>query len=110
MICQKYGSDPVALDDLPALLSFSTPAQAFNGVDVIKVFAGIMDGILHKDNLNYLLGCMTGTDALVVDVQTVARAPPVNEIAELPKAMKHEGNMPNLTHYALLKSSSAHVI
>ena len=49
-------------------------------------------------------------DALVVDAQTVAHAPPVNEIAELPNlAMKHEGNMPNSTHYALLKSSSAHV-
>ena len=43
--------------------------RAFNGMDVIRVFAGLMDGILHKDNLNYLLGCMTGTDALVVDIE-----------------------------------------
>ena len=43
-------------------------AQAFNGSDVIRVFAGLMDGIIHKDNLNYLLGCMSGTDALVNDV------------------------------------------
>jgi hypothetical protein len=49
-------------------------------------------------------------DALVVEAQTAAHAPPVNEIAELPiLAMKHEGNMPNSTHYALLKSSSANV-
>ena len=46
-------------------------AQAFNGVDVIKVFAGIMDGILHTDNLNYLLGCMNGTDSMVVDVENM---------------------------------------
>ena len=44
-------------------------AVAFDGVDVIKVFAGVMDGILHTDNLNYLLGCMNGTDSLVVDVE-----------------------------------------
>ena len=28
-----------------------------------------MDGILHTDNENYLLGCMSGTDALVVDIE-----------------------------------------
>ena len=28
-----------------------------------------MDGILHKDNLDYLLGCMSGTDSLVVDIE-----------------------------------------
>ena len=44
-------------------------AVAFDGVDVIRVFAGVMDGILHTDNLNYLLGCMNGTDALVGDVE-----------------------------------------
>ncbi len=52
-----------------ALLSFSNPVNAFGGLDVIRVFAGIMDGILHKDNLDYLLGCMTGTDSLVVDIE-----------------------------------------
>ncbi len=52
-----------------ALLSFSAPVNAFGGLDVIRVFAGIMDGILHKDNLDYLLGCMTGTDSLVVDIE-----------------------------------------
>ena len=30
-----------------------------------------MDGILHTDNLNYLLGCMNGTDALVSDVENM---------------------------------------
>jgi len=30
-----------------------------------------MDGILHTDNLNYLLGCMNGTDALVTDVENM---------------------------------------
>ena len=43
--------------------------QAITGTDVIRVFAGIMDGILHTDNENYLLGCMSGTDALVVDIE-----------------------------------------
>ena len=42
--------------------------QAFGATDVIKVFAGLMNGILHKDNLDYLLHCMSGTDALVEDV------------------------------------------
>jgi hypothetical protein len=46
-------------------------AVAFDGVDVIRVFAGVMDGILHTDNLNYLLGCMNGTDALVGDVENM---------------------------------------
>ena len=44
-------------------------ASAFNGSDVIRVFAGLMDGIIHKNNLNYLLGCMSGTDSLVSDIQ-----------------------------------------
>ena len=46
-------------------------AQAFSGLDVVRVFAGVMDGILHTDNLNYLLGCMNGTDALVGDVENM---------------------------------------
>ena len=46
-----------------------TQVNAFSGGDVIRVFAGLMDGILHKDNLTYLLGCMSGTDALVVDIE-----------------------------------------
>ena len=53
-----------------ALMSFQQPVNAFNGGDVIRVFAGMMDGILHKDNLNYLLGCMSGTDALVGDIES----------------------------------------
>lgn len=44
-------------------------AQAFSGSDVIRVFAGLMDGIIHKDNLDYLMGCMSGTDNLVSDVE-----------------------------------------
>ena len=44
-------------------------AHAFDGLDVIRVFAGLMDGILHKDNLDYLLGCMSGTQNLVVDIE-----------------------------------------
>ena len=52
-----------------ALMSLATPAACFSGSDVIRVFAGLMDGILHKDNLNYLLGCMSGTDSLVVDIE-----------------------------------------
>ena len=54
-----------------AVFSLTTPVQAFDGTDVIRVFAGLMDGILHKDNLDYLLGCMSGTDSLVVDVENM---------------------------------------
>ena len=43
--------------------------QAFGPVDVVYVFAGFMDGVIHKDNLAYLLGCMNGTDSLVVDIE-----------------------------------------
>ena len=53
-----------------AAMSFNQ-AQAFDGLDVIRVFAGVMDGILHTDNLNYLLGCMNGTDSMVVDVENM---------------------------------------
>ena len=54
-----------------AVMTLCTPTAAFNGSDVIKVFAGLMDGIIHKDNLDYLMGCMSGTDALVQDVENM---------------------------------------
>ena len=53
-----------------AAMSFNQ-AQAFDGLDVIRVFAGVMDGILHTDNLNYLLGCMNGTDSMVNDIENM---------------------------------------
>ena len=53
-----------------AAMSFNQ-AQAFNGLDVVRVFAGVMDGILHTDNLPYLLGCMNGTDSMVNDIENM---------------------------------------
>ena len=47
----------------------TTTVKAFDGMDVIRVFAGFMDGVIQKDNLDYLMGCMTGTDALVGDIE-----------------------------------------
>ncbi len=47
--------------------------NTFGPMDVVYVFAGIMDGILHTDRLDYLLGCMNGTDALVVDVENAVQ-------------------------------------
>ncbi len=53
-----------------ALMSLTAqPVAAFNGMDVVRVFAGLMDGIIHKDNLDYLMGCMTGTDSMVADIE-----------------------------------------
>ena len=43
----------------------------FGPLDVVNVFAGIMDGILHTDHLDYLLSCMNGTEALVTDVENM---------------------------------------
>ena len=33
------------------------------------MFAGVMNGIVHEDHLNYLLGCMNGTEKIVTDVE-----------------------------------------
>ena len=43
----------------------------FGPLDVVRVFAGIMDGILHTDHLDYLLTCMNGTESLVGDVESM---------------------------------------
>ena len=45
--------------------------QTFGPVDVISVFAGIMDGILHTDNEAYLLTCMNGTESIVGDIENM---------------------------------------
>ncbi len=55
-----------------AVLCFQS-VQAFNATDAIAVVAGVMNGILHKDNYQYLLGCMNGTEALVVDIEDAVR-------------------------------------
>ena len=43
----------------------------FGPLDVVRVFAGVMDGILHTDHLDYLLSCMNGTESLVTDVENM---------------------------------------
>ena len=45
--------------------------STFGPLDVVRVFAGVMDGILHTDHLDYLLSCMNGTEALVTDVENM---------------------------------------
>ena len=45
--------------------------STFGPLDVVGVFAGIMDGILHTDRLDYLLSCMNGTESLVTDVENM---------------------------------------
>ena len=44
-------------------------SMAMTGTDVIYVFAGMMKSIINKDNLSYLLSCMSGTDSLVTNLQ-----------------------------------------
>jgi hypothetical protein len=52
-----------------ALCLQSATASNFTASDVIEVFAGVMNGIVHEDHLDYLLGCMNGTEALVTDME-----------------------------------------
>ena len=59
----------LALLGAVALCSHQTTAQNFTAGDVIEMFAGVMNGIVHEDHLNYLLGCMNGTEAIVTDVE-----------------------------------------
>jgi len=35
--------------------------------DVVLIVAGLIEGIVHKDDLDYLQSCMTDTESLVVD-------------------------------------------
>lgn len=37
--------------------------------DVIHLMAGVMDGIVHEDRLDYLLGCVNGSEAMVDDIE-----------------------------------------
>lgn len=38
--------------------------------DVIHLMAGVMDGIVHEDRLDYLLGCVNGSEAMVDDIES----------------------------------------
>ena len=44
-------------------------AANFTAGEVIQIFAGVMNGIVHEDHLNYLMGCMNETEALVTDME-----------------------------------------
>ena len=44
---------------------------ALTGTDVIKITAGIMDGVIHKDDLSELLSCMSGADQLTDEFESV---------------------------------------
>jgi len=48
-------------------LCFSSAAATFDGEDVVLIVAGLIEGIVHKDDLDYLQSCMTDTESLVVD-------------------------------------------
>ena len=37
---------------------------ALTGSEVIEIVAGIMDGVIHKDDLHELQQCMVGADQL----------------------------------------------
>ena len=52
-----------------ALCLQSTLAQNITVGAVVEIFAGVMNGIVHEDHLDYLLGCMNGTEAMVTDIE-----------------------------------------
>ncbi len=39
--------------------------------DTIHFLAGVMYGIVQEDHVDYLIGCVNGTEALVTDVETI---------------------------------------
>lgn len=44
---------------------------ALSGTDVIKITAGLIDGVVHKDDLNVLLNCFQGADSLTGDFEAM---------------------------------------
>ena len=44
-------------------------AQNITENDVISLVAGMMNGIVHQDHLDYMLGCMTGTEGMAADIE-----------------------------------------
>ena len=54
---------------LGAAFTTQIAAQNITAGDVIEIFAGVMNGIVHEDHLDYLLGCMSGTEGLVGDIE-----------------------------------------
>ena len=57
------------LGSVMALNAGFAQAQNITNEAVIEIFAGVMNGIVHEDHLDYLLGCMNGTEALITDVE-----------------------------------------
>ena len=53
---------------LAALCIHST--VALTGGDVVTIVAGIMDGVIHKDDLAELQTCMTGADSLTDEFES----------------------------------------
>ena len=43
---------------------------ALTGGNVVEIIAGIMDGVIHKDDLAELQQCMTGADSLTDEFET----------------------------------------
>ena len=54
---------------LGAAFTTQIAAQNITAGDVIEIFAGVMNGIVHEDHLDYLMGCMSGTEGLVGDIE-----------------------------------------
>lgn len=48
-----------------------TGALAFSGNDAVQVVAGLMDGVIQKDDLNQLQTCLTNADQLTTQIQQV---------------------------------------
>ena len=51
------------------LATLCAQSYAINAVGVVEVFAGVMFGVIKKNNLEELKGCMVGTDAMVKDIE-----------------------------------------
>ena len=39
--------------------------------DTIHLLAGVMNGIIHEDHIDYMLGCVNGTEAMVGDIESM---------------------------------------
>ena len=44
-------------------------AQNVTSSDVIHLLAGMLNGFVHQDHLDYMLGCVTGTEGMVADIE-----------------------------------------
>ena len=87
----------------------SVSAQNVTSSDVIHLMAGMLNGIVHQDHLDYMLGCVTGTEGMAADIENALGAFAKGDvfsiaeglldlehmIAEIPVAAHNCGSIPD---------------